>query len=121
MLYINKKVEANMENLKLKKEYLFINTLLIIVAVGLLFISITISDRGTVYYMGIVTRIVFGILIIFNGIWNCMPSYFSISNNKANAGKRTPRWPWYLCIALGIGMLVTAFMGYGFNGVHKPL
>jgi purine-cytosine permease-like protein len=111
-----------MEQFKFKKLYLSINVLLIIFAIGLLVTSIAISDRSAVYYTGIVERIVFGILLIFNGIWNCSPNYYSIANNSKNpAGKTTPKWPWVLIAALGIGMIVTAFMGYGFNGVNKPV
>jgi hypothetical protein len=111
-----------MEQFKFKKLYLSINALLIILAVGLLVISIAISDRSAIYYLGIVARVEFGILAIYNGVWNCLPNCYSIVNNSKNtAGKNAPKWPWVLIAAVGIGMIATASMGYGFNGVQKPV
>jgi hypothetical protein len=109
-------VGDNMETFKFKKEYLFINVLLIMLGIGLLCASFFISDKSIVYYIGIIDRIIFGICFIFNGIWNCSTDYYSlINNNKFHTDKKTAKWPWLLIIAIGVGMLVTAFMGYGFN------
>lgn len=111
-----------METLKFKKQYLFINISLITIGIALTVIAITITDRTVIYYIGIVNRIVYGICFIFNGLWNYLTNYYSITNNnKFHADKEAPKWPWLLIAALGIGMVVTAFMGNGFNGVQKPL
>jgi hypothetical protein len=88
--------------------------------IGLLGISLFISDRSAVYYIGILDRIVFGIFFIFNGLWNCITGYYSIVNYKVQADKTAPKWPWLLIIVIGMGMFITAFMGYGFNNVSKP-
>ncbi len=111
-----------MDTLKFKKEYLMINVPLILIGLFLLFLPFFIADRSIVYYIGIVDRIIFGLLFIFNGIWNYSTDYYSIlKNTKPQTNKKTSKWIWVLIIFLGIGFLVTAFMGYGFNNVHKPL
>jgi hypothetical protein len=107
---------------KFKKTYLLINIPVMLIIFILLITPKSVIDKVTdVYYVGIITRIITGILCIFNGIWSTFTNYYSIANYKSHADKNVPRWPWVLIIILGIGMLVTAFMGYGFNGVKKPM
>lgn len=107
---------------KFKKQYLSVNILLILSGIALLIAGIAASDRNVVYYIGIADRMIFGVLFIFNGLWNYFTDYYSIANNnKVHADKNEPKWPWLLVAAVGVGMLITAFMGYGFNGVQKPM
>lgn len=111
-----------MDTSKFKKEYLIINVPLIIIGLVLLFLPFFIADKSIVYYIGIVDRIFFGIWLIFNGIWNYLTDYYSIlKNNKLHTNPKTSKWVWVLITILGMGFLVTAFMGYGFNNVQKPL
>jgi hypothetical protein len=71
--------------------------------------------------VGITARVVMGIWFIFNGIWNACTDYYSIlKNNRFQKNDKTPKWMWWIIFALGIGCIITAFMGYGFNGVKKP-
>lgn len=107
---------------KFKKEYLIINIPLITLGIGLLFLSIFIKDRSAIYYIGIIDRIILGIWCIFNGIWNYFTDYYSnLKNNRFQKNKLPNKWSWWLLIIIGVGCLITAFMGYGFNNVQKPL
>lgn len=112
-----------METSKFKKIYLLINVPIMVIIFILLITPFFIIDKvAEVYYVGIVERIIFGIWCIFNGIWNACTDYYSIlKSNRFQKGKRTPKWAWWLVFVLGIGCIITAFMGYGFNGVKKPI
>jgi hypothetical protein len=66
--------------------------------------------------------IILGIWFIFNGIWNACTDYYSIlKNNRFQKNKKTPKWAWWILFIIGDGCLITAFMGYGFNNVKKPM
>lgn len=108
---------------KYKKLYLFINTPIMFVFSILLITPFFIIDKVVdVYYVGIVARIIMGIWFIFNGIWNACTDYYSIlKNNRFQNNNKTPKWMWWIIFAFGIGCIITAFMGYGFNGVKKPM
>ena len=111
-----------METSKLKKVNLFINISLISIFLMLFFSSFFMTDKGMVYYIGIVTRVFLGIWCIFNGIWNSSTNYYSIlKNDRLQKNKYTPKWAWWLLFIVGVGCLITASMGYGFNNVKKPI
>lgn len=112
-----------METTKFKRAYLLINIPLTLIFFTLLIIPIFIIDKvANVYYVGIIARITMGIWLIFNGIWNACTDFYSIFNNsKYQKDYKTHKWIWWLIVILGIGCLITAFMGYGFNGVKKPM
>ena len=110
-----------MEREKAKKLYLLINIPIIALLFILFFTPLVITDNGTViYYIGIVCRVILGLWCIFNGIWNSCTDYYSIlKNNRFQKNNTTPKWAWWILFILGIGCLITAFMGYGFNNVQK--
>ncbi|GKU25036.1 hypothetical protein [Clostridium folliculivorans] len=112
-----------METSKFRKLYLLINIPIIVLFSIILITPLSIIDRvADVYYVGIVTRIIMGIWFIFNGLWNGCTDYYSfLKNNRFQKNTKTPRWIWLLLFILGVGCIITAFMGYGFNGVKKPL
>lgn len=63
-----------------------------------------------------------GLWCIFNGIWNSCTDYYSILKyNRFQKNNTTPKWAWWILFIVGIGCLITAFMGYGFNNVKKPI
>jgi hypothetical protein len=81
-----------------------------------------IDKAANMYYVGIIARIIMGIWSIFNGLWNACTDYYSIFNNsKYEEDYKSHKWVWWLLILLGVGCLITAYMGYGFNGVKKPI
>lgn len=99
--------------------YLTFNILTLTLFFILFFIPLLLAGNGIVkYYIGIACRIIFGIWCIFNGLWNSCTNYYSILRNKS---KNAPKWAWWIVFILGIGCLITAFMGYGFNNVEKPI
>jgi hypothetical protein len=106
---------------KYKKLYLRINIPIMLIFFLLIIAPFFVKDRGnTVYYIGIVARIIMGIWITFNGLWNACTNYFSILNLSKNQNDReSHKWVWWIFVLLGIGCIITAFMGYGFNGVRK--
>ncbi len=101
---------------KAKELNLMINIPTLIIICILFFSPLVLTNGAVLYYVGIVLRIIIGLWCIFNGIWNASTHYYSILKNNA-----TPHWAWWLFVVLGIGCLVTAFMGYGFNNVQKPI
>lgn len=110
-----------MRNEKAKKLNLVVNIASISVMFLLFFTSILITNGAAKYYLGIVCRVLIGLWCIFNGIWNSYTDYYSIlKNNRFQKKNTTPKWAWWILIIFGIGCLITAFMGYGFNNVSKP-
>lgn len=112
-----------METKKYKKLYLFIN-IPVVLMFFILFITpfFIISKITYVYYIGIVFRIIIGIWCIFNGIWNGCTDYYSfLKTNRFRKINNAPKWAWLVLLVVGVGCLITAFMGYGFNGVTKPM
>ncbi|WP_073339420.1 hypothetical protein [Clostridium grantii] len=110
--------ESNVK--KFKNMYLIINIpmicFLLVIAPVLI---ITKGDK--VYYVGIISRIILGILCIFNGLWNWGTEYYSVfKTNLFMKINNHPKWVWWIVIIVGIVCLITAFMGYGYNGVKKP-
>ena len=111
-----------METSKFKKVYLLINLPLLLIFFILLFPSFFITDNGAVYYIGIIARVILGIWCVFNGIWNYFTDYYSIlKNNRFRKNKKIQKLAWWLLFILGVGCLITAFIGYGFNNVNKPM
>lgn len=111
-----------MGNEKAKKFNLLINILTIAVMFILFFTAFVITNGTVIYYIGIVFRVILGLWCIFNGIWNLCTDYYSIlKNNRFQKNNPTPKWAWWILFILGIGCLITAFMGYGFNNVQKPI
>lgn len=111
-----------MESTRLKRVYLVINIPLMAIFFILFFSPFFISDKMAVYYIGIIARIILGIWCIFNGIWNSSTDYYSIlKNNKFQSNKKIEKRVWWLVFILGVGCIITAFMGYGFNNVKKPM
>lgn len=83
------------------------------------FITDIVAD---IYFVGVAARIIIGIWFIFNGIWNSCTDYYSIlKNNRFQKNNKTPNWMWWIIFALGVGCIITALRGYGFNGVKKPV
>lgn len=111
-----------MEMEKYKRLYLWINIpLILIILIPLIGSFLISSRRDIIYYAGIVCRSALGVWCIFNGIWNSTNDYYSIlKNNRFQRNSKTPRWAWLLLLIIGIGCLITAYAGYGFNGVKKP-
>ncbi|GFZ29907.1 hypothetical protein CSC2_04330 [Clostridium zeae] len=112
-----------MEQSKFRKLYLLINIPMILLFSIILIAPLSVIDRITdVYYVGIVARIILGIWCVFNGLWAACTDYYSfLKNNKFQKSNKTPKWIWLLILILGIGCIITAFMGYGFNGVKKTI
>jgi len=111
-----------METSKLKRVNLLVNVPILTLFFVSLFLPFFISDRLAVYYIGISARILLGIWCIFNGIWNACTDYYSILKVGIYQHKRkVPKWAWWLIFILGIGCIITAFMGFGFNNVKKPM
>lgn len=111
-----------METLRFKKAYLLISIPLIAIFFILLFSIFFMKDKWMIYYMGVIDRIILGIWCVFNGIWNSFTDYYSIlKNNMYQRNKTVPRWGWLLLLVLGLGCIITALMGYGFNNVSKPI
>ncbi|WP_066714857.1 hypothetical protein [Clostridium sp. Marseille-P299] len=111
-----------MEIVKVKKLNLLINISTITVIFLLLFTSFVITNGTVIYYLGIICRVIMGLWCIFNGIWNSCTDYYSIlKNNRFQKNNTTPKWAWWILFIVGIGCLITAFMGYGFNNVKKPI
>ena len=105
-----------------KKLNLVINITTISVMFLLLFTSFVITNSTAIYYLGIVCRMIMGLWCIFNGIWNSCTDYYSIlKNNRFQKNNTTPKWAWSILLIVGIGCIITAFMGYGFNNVKKPI
>lgn len=110
-----------MESFRYKKLYLMINIPLILIFFILFFTPFFINDRGTLYYTGIIDRYTIGIWCVFNGIWNSSTDFYSIlKTNQIQKNKKVPKWTWWFLLILGVGFLITAYMGYGFNNVQKP-
>ena len=75
-----------------------------------------------VYYIGISSRITLGIWCIFNGVWNGWTEYYSIfKTNRFKKINNSPNWTWWIVFIVGIACLITAYMGYGYNNVGKPI
>lgn len=112
-----------MESSKFKKLYLLINIPIILIFFILLVTPIFIINKvADVYYVGIAARIIMGIWCVFNGLWNGFTDYYSLlKNNRFQKNTKTPKWAWLLIFIVGVGCIITAFMGYGFNGVRKPI
>lgn len=111
-----------METSKFKKKYLLINIPLMVLFLTSLLLPLVITDRWAIYYFGIAARTLLGIWCIFNGIWNAYTDYYSLLKlNMFQKNKRTPKWGWWLILILGIGCIITALMGFGFNNVKKPV
>ncbi|GFP76199.1 hypothetical protein [Clostridium fungisolvens] len=111
-----------METSKFRKLYLLINIPIMLLFFILLITPIFITDRLAIYYVGIAARILLGIWCIFNGLWNSCTDYYSfLKNNRFQKNNKTPRWAWFLLLIVGVECIITAFMGYGFNGVKKPI
>jgi len=111
-----------METSKLKNVYLFINISLISIFFILIIYSFFITNEWKEYYIGIISRSIFGIWCIFNGIWNIYKDNYSVlKDRRFQRNKKTPKWAWWLIFIVGVGCLITAFMGYGFNYVNKPM
>ncbi len=107
---------------KAKVLNLFINIPTIVVMCVLFFAPLVITNGTLSYYIGIVLRVTMGLWCIFNGIWNSYTDYYSIlKNNRFQKNNTTPNWAWWLLLVVGIACLITAFMGYGFNNVQKPI
>ncbi len=112
-----------METSEFKKIYLLINIPLILICF-ILFVMpfFIIGKRTEIYYIGIIFRATLGIWCIFNGIWNAFTDYYSIlKNNRFQKNNDTPKWKWLVLLFLGIGCIITAYMGYGFNSITKPI
>ena len=111
-----------METLKYKKANLLFNIpIMVIILIAVLTPLSIVNKVAEPYYVGIATRIILGIWCTVNGIWNACTSYYSILKpSKSNEDPNTHKWIWWIFVALGIGCLITAFMGYGFNGITKP-
>jgi len=110
-----------METKKYEKLYLWLN-IPMICFVFLVAPFLVISKVFEVYYIGIISRIILGIWCVFNGIWNGLTDYYSIlKNNRFQKNNNTPKWAWLILIVVGIGCLITAYMGYGYNNVAKPM
>ncbi|MDF2820864.1 MAG: hypothetical protein K0R15_1305 [Clostridiales bacterium] len=107
-----------MEKVKYKKIYLVINIPIILMFLILLFTPLFLIDKVQIYYAGIFTRLTIGFWCIFNGIWNGWTNFYSIF--KINPKNKIHKWSWYVILVMGIGFLVTACMGYGYNGVENP-
>lgn len=111
-----------MEIVRAKKLNLLINISTIAVIFLLLFTSFVITNGTVIYYLGIICRVIMGLWCIFNGIWNSCTDYYSILKyNRFQKNNTTPKWAWWILFIVGIGCLITAFMGYGFNNVKKPI
>jgi hypothetical protein len=111
-----------METSKFKKLYLLFNIPLISLFFVLLFSPFFIADKWVVYYIGIIDRVTLGIWCIFNGIWNSSTDYYSLlKNNRFQKNRRTPKWAWWLLLIVGVLCLITAYCGYGFNNIKKPM
>ena len=106
---------------KSKKLYFMINIpmicFLLIIAPLLI-----ITKVAEVYYVGIISRIILGVWCIFNGLWNVSTEYYSIfKTNLFLKINNHPKWVWWIVVIIGVICLITAFMGYGYNGVKKPI
>jgi hypothetical protein len=111
-----------MEILKFKRAFLLVNILLIFIFFILFVSSLFISDKMSVYYIGIADRVILGIWCIFNGIWNACTDYYSIfKSNRFEKRNKTPQWAWWFVFIVGVGCIITASLGYGFNNVTKPM
>jgi hypothetical protein len=111
-----------METPKFKKINLLVNIPILTVFFISLFSLLYITDRWAVYYIGIASRVLLGIWCIFNGIWNACTDYYSILMvGIYRHNKKIPKWGWWVIFILGIWCIITAFMGYGFNNVEKPI
>ncbi|WP_434799550.1 hypothetical protein [Terrisporobacter vanillatitrophus] len=105
-----------------KKLNTLVNIPTIAVMLILFFIPFVITNGTVIYYIGIVLRVIIGLWCIFNGIWNSCTDYYSIlKNNRFQKNNTTPKWAWWILLVVGIGCLITAFMGYGFNNIEKPI
>ncbi|MBK1813304.1 hypothetical protein JHL18_22030 [Clostridium sp. YIM B02505] len=111
-----------METSKFRKLYFLINVPIILLFFILSITPIFITDRLAIYYVGITARMIMGVWAIFNGLWNGCTDYYSfLKNNRFQKNDKTPKWIWLLLFIVGVGCIITAFMGYGFNGVKKPV
>lgn len=111
-----------METLKFKNQFLTINIPLIFLFLILLISPFFVSDKMSIYYIGIADRIILGIWCIFNGIWNACTDYYSVfKNNRFQKNNKTPKWAWWIVFIVGVGCIITASLGYGFNNATKPI
>jgi hypothetical protein len=92
-----------------------------IIFILLLIAPFFVKDEGNIiYYIGITARIIMGVWMIFNGIWSACSNYYSIFNLNGNQNKiQSHKWVWWILILVGVGCIITAFLGYGFNNVSK--
>ena len=110
-----------MEVSKSKKIYLLINIsmicCLLVVAPALIITKVV-----ETYYIGIISRLILGIWCIFNGLWNGFTEYYSFFKTSLfQKNNSHSKWVWWIVIIVGIICLITAAMGYGYNGVTKPI
>lgn len=111
-----------MELTRFKRLYLSANIVIIVTFLILVITAIFLTNRIQVYYIGIASRMILGILCVFNGIWNACTNYYSIiNNNRFQKYGKIARWLWWLIFIVGVLCIITAFMGYGFNGVKKTI
>lgn len=111
-----------MELTRFKRLYLSANIVIIVTFLILVITAIFLTNRIQVYYIGIASRMILGILCVFNGIWNACTNYYSIiNNNRFQKNGKITRWLWWLIFIVGVLCIITAFMGYGFNGVKKTI
>ncbi|MGE5614504.1 MAG: hypothetical protein ACM3XR_08865 [Bacillota bacterium] len=111
-----------MELTRFKWLYLSANIVIIATFLILVITAIFLTNRIQVYYIGIASRMILGILCVFNSIWNACTNYYSIiKNNRFQKNGNIARWLWWLIFIVGVLCIITAFMGYGFNGVKKTI
>ena len=110
-----------METRKYKYLYLWIN-IPMICCVFLVAPSLVVGKVFDIYYIGVISRVILGVWCIFNGIWNGGTNYYSIfKTNRFRKINNSPKWAWWIVFIVGIACLITAFMGYGYNNVGKPM
>jgi hypothetical protein len=111
-----------METLKFKEEFLLINIPLMFIFFILFVSPIFISDKMTIYFIGIADRVILGVWCIINGIWNACTDYYSFFKiNRFEKINKIPQWAWWFVFIVGVGCIITAFWGDGFNNVTKPM
>ncbi len=95
---------------KFRRIYLGANVFVVGLMLILIVLAVVLPDRAAIYYIGLAARTLLGLLLIYNGIWNACTGYYSLS--KFNS---MPKWVWWVLLVFGIAVIITVFMGYGFN------
>lgn len=99
----------------LAKLYKIINIVLVL-SFFVFFIFLFITPQNKVF-LGVLQRFLLSALIIFNALYLVLTNEYTFLIKKGQENKR--RLLGVILLIFGLGMLITAIMGYGINGYPR--